>query len=190
MGEYDIDLRGRFYTIEELEALRRKYAKRANQRLLRLERAGLNYYAYDRAMLYLERTRKSKRFSESRGFKGNKQALLRELDSLTTFLNSRTSTVSGQRSIEREKIRTFENKGYNVGDPRQFFNFLSSFAYKSLANSKIPSEMLIEFFTKSRDSEKSLGQIYGELEKFKRGAVSGVDTLFNNFGIKMGISNK
>ena len=101
MGEYDIDLRGGFYTIEELEALRRKYAKRANQRLLRLERAGLNYYAYDRAMLYLERTRKSKRFSESRGFKGNKQALLRELDSLTTFLNSRTSTVSGQRSIER-----------------------------------------------------------------------------------------
>ena len=190
MGEYDIDLRGRFYTIEELEALRRKYAKRANQRLLRLERAGLDYYAYDRAMLYLERTRKTTRFSESKTFKGNKQALLRELDSLTTFLSSRTSTVAGQRSIEREKIKSFENKGYNVGDPRQFFNFLSSSAYKTLANSKIPSEILIEFLTKSRDAGKSLGQIYGELEKFKTGAVSGVDTLFKKFGISMGISNK
>lgn len=191
MGEYDIDLRGRFYAIEELESLRRKFAKRANQRLLRLERAGLDYYAYDRAQLYLNRTRGTNRFSESKNYKGSKQALLRELDALTTFLGSKTSTVAGQRQIEREKIRMFEQKGYHVGDnSRQFFNFLSSSAYKQLSNSKIPSEMLIEFYTKAIDAGKSLGQIYTELDKFARGAVSGVDTLFNNFGIKMGIKNK
>lgn len=190
MGEYDIDLRGRFYTIEELESLRRKFAKRANQRLLRLERAGLDYYAYDRAALYLSRTRGTHRFSESKTYKGSKQALLRELDALTTFLGSKTSTVAGQRSIERAKIRAFEQKGYHISNSRSFFNFLSSSVYKKLANSKIPSEILIEYYTKSADAEKSLGQIYTELEKFSRGAISGVDTLFNNFGIKMGINNK
>lgn len=191
MGEYDIDLRGRFYTINELESMRRKYAKRANQRLLRLERAGMDYYAYDRAMLYLERTRGKNRFSESKKYQGSKQGLLRELDALTTFLGSKSSTVKGQKEIQKARTETFRAKGYSIEqNERLFYNFLSSSAYKKLANSRIPSDILIEFYTKARDAGKSLGEIYTELDKFAKGAISGVDALFKKFGIKIGVNNQ
>ena len=96
----------------ELSQTRRKLAKRANQRLLRLERSespvtGEAYHAgaYDIALDYLRTIGREKRFSESINYAKtideesgetayNIYRLKREILELDTFLHSKTSTVS------------------------------------------------------------------------------------------------
>lgn len=95
-------------TATQLQAAVRKAAKAANQRLVRLEKAGKTRGIYQTAMGALEGR---KRFKE-RPNKLTLPQLRREYANLRTFLSSKSSTVSGQSDIDEKRYQTAVNRGY------------------------------------------------------------------------------
>lgn len=94
----------------DLEAAVRKAAKAANQRLLRLERAGATKGVYKSAMqdLGLDRVR----FSE-RPQKLSLAELRHEYVSLRSFLSAKTSTLQGRNEWLHNIYNTLLSKGYD-----------------------------------------------------------------------------
>lgn len=183
--KYGMDLRGEFHTVEELQSIRLKYAKIANARLRSLERAERDVYAYDVATRYTERTRKSKRFSEAKKFSKNPRDLMRDIDALTQFLNSQTSTVRGQKKLENKKINSFEKKlEVTIPNKREFWNFLSGNSFQNLRGArKGDSNYFVDFYVRSKEEGYSLADINKALDEYRRGEVKGIDELFNKTGL-------
>lgn len=179
----NIDVRRGGYTSDELAAMRRKLAKRANARLLSLERAGRDYWAYDIAQRYLN-ARNRRRFSEGK-FKGSEKNAIRELEEIISFLNSASSTISGSKAIEKKIKASFIEKGVNVSDlgERDFFDFLDWYNSDKRGRSKIQSAIAIDFYNKSIQQGKSKEDVQREIEKFKQGRTSLRD-MYNTNGIR------
>ena len=100
-------------------------ARRANQRLRALERAGYNTAAYRLATFDTQDFNNSNRFS-SRVRGRSDEDLQREYDSIVKFLGWKTSTVSGERKRRENIIKAFENKGLTIDNPQEFLDFLAS----------------------------------------------------------------
>lgn len=109
------------YTTDQLIALRRKYAKAVNQRMVRAERAGMKIA--DSPALELLAKQGRARFSEARGIPAHllrtdasgktsvdKNALKREISTLTGFLGSVRTTREGIQAIQKSTSNTFEKK--------------------------------------------------------------------------------
>lgn len=93
--------------VSELAEERRKLAKRANQRMVRLEQAGLDKFAYKKAQSYLYGMGR-KRFSESRKATDIYHER-RELAELEKFLNSVSSTPSGLEKKYKNAYKTLKS---------------------------------------------------------------------------------
>lgn len=93
---------------ETLPALQRELitlSKRANVRLAALERAGRARWAYERATLFTQSTTGRNRFFQ--GKITDKKALRAQFEEVTRFLESRSSTISGQKAIVNERVKRF-----------------------------------------------------------------------------------
>ena len=101
------------YSVDELQRMRRALAKRANQRIVRLERGeskvtgekwntfGAVTEVYD----YLNRQKEGRtRFRETSKALTDSQALKREITVLQGFLGRKSSIVSGMQEIEEKRI--------------------------------------------------------------------------------------
>ena len=184
----NIDIRQGGYTLEELDRMRRKLAKRANARLLALERAGRDYWAYDIAQQYLN-ARNRQRFSE-RSFKGSERNAIRELEEIISFLNSASSTISGSKAIENKIKSSFARKGVDVSElgSRDFFDFLDWYNSDKRGRSKIQSAIAIDFYNKAIQQGKSKEDVETSIEQFKQGRASLRDMYAAN-GIKYNASD-
>ena len=176
----------------QLIKLRVKYAKRANQRLVRLERSespvtGKPYQAgaYDLAMQYLKATREDKtggkyRFSESPNYTKHVDAetgetaydmyrIKRDILELQTFLSSKSSTVKGNREIERKRIETFANAGIDekVAASAAFYDFLNSNAYEYFVMNAFTSETIIDIYNTYREAGVDAKKIQEAFDKLK-----------------------
>lgn len=180
-----IDLRGRFYSLDELASIRSRYARIANQRLRALEKAGRDYWAYDTATLYTQRAYGTNRFKTGK-WKGNKEGLVHELEELQDFLTAESSTVSGSRRIEDRIVNTFSREhNIQIQNRREFFNFLSSATYKAIANNGISSGMIIDFYVRSREIGKTISDIEQALSDFRTNKVEGIRELYDRSGISV-----
>lgn len=145
---------------EALQAVRRKLAKRANQRLVRLERSvspisGEAYHvgAYDIAQAELGERR---RYSEKLDYLTDITELKKEIGQLQAFLNAKSSTVSGNRAIEKKRVETLTNLGRDeeghavisleTATSKGFYDFISSKAYIYLSEKQVDSEGLQEIY--------------------------------------------
>ena len=176
-------------TQQELAALRRKLAKRANQRMVRLERSkseisgeAFHAGAYDIAQDYLRQTGRGKRFSESINYTKtiNKETgeasfdiyrLKREILELDTFIHSKTSTVSGNREAERKRIETFTSEEYGLSrevvSSKGFYDFLQSEAYDYFVQNSFTSEQLLDIYNIYREAGASSSKIRQGIAKYK-----------------------
>lgn len=94
----------------ELEAIVRKAAKAANQRLVRLERAGETGGVYKMAMHDLG-IKKRRRYRErTQGL--SMTALRNEYGILRDFLSAKTSTVQGLRDTRDKRYQTAKARGF------------------------------------------------------------------------------
>lgn len=91
----------------------RKAAKAANQRLLRMERAGLTKGVYARISGQLERMGR-RRFAESAGRLENMslQDLRHEYVLLRDWLSAKTSTVQGKKNVDIIRYNTAKMRGF------------------------------------------------------------------------------
>lgn len=147
-------------SMEALQAVRRKLAKRANQRMVRLERSaspitGKAYHvgAYDIAQAELG---DRKRFSESLNHLTDITELKKEIGQIQAFLNAKSSTVSGNVEIEEKRIATLTNLGRDeeghtpiseaTARSAGFYDFISSKAFIYLSEKQVDSEGLQEIY--------------------------------------------
>ena len=100
---------------EELSRAVRRAAKAANQRLLRLERAGATKGIYENAMYDLVNR---KRFKERTG-NLSLNALRHEYKILRSFLSAKTSTIQGRKETIDKRYNTAKERGF-TGSPEEF----------------------------------------------------------------------
>lgn len=171
------------YNLAELNKLRRRLAKRANQRLREIERAGYTEaYVYATTMSgYLQPTERT------RFYEGTRQmdlfTLREELNELRWFLNAKTSTVGGIRAFERETSKQFSKLPSFQKSPDLFWKYMSSATVKHLKNMGYSSEELIEYYDFSTENRIGYDDIMSALKDFEKGEIDSWDNLYNKVGL-------
>lgn len=196
----DINVWQSSYTVDQLEQMRRKLAKRANQRIVRLERAEslvsgeslANFGAIEKVNQYLQKQGKEEklRFSERQHVVMSSRELKREISELQNFLNAKTSTVSGAHKIERLRIDTFKKKGIEFASNKEFYDFLNSDVYQK-AITGFDSSTIVDVYDKAKKvTNKSGEEVYND-DKIKEvildyisGEKTSVKGLYEKFGLK------
>lgn len=120
-------------TSDQLE-LRRKLAKRINQRMVRLEKKGLTKgaaYADYQDLL-------NKFFGGAKRIPENKNIYKRlprtELKAMQALLREKTSTVQGWREIMDARVRTIKERyGIEFKNNYELYDFITSLEFKNLA---------------------------------------------------------
>ena len=171
------------YNLAELNKLRRRLAKRANQRMREIERTGYtDAYVYATTMSgYLQPT------DRTRFYEGTRQmdlfTLREELNDLRWFLNAKTSTVGGIRAFERETSKHFANLKSFKKSPDLFWKYMSSASVKHLKKMGYSSEELIEFYDFATENRVGYDQIMGALKEFEKGEIDSWDNLYSKVGL-------
>lgn len=182
--QYTLDLTD-FKTAAELNTERLRLARIANRRLRALEAAGRDFWAYDRATNYTQRSRGSNRYSQKKEWNGTVEGLKQELEELISFLNSKTSTVSGSKAVENKIITKHKTRGRTLSEPTRFFNFLQSDMYKRLANKYISSEKLQDYYDRRVEDDISDEKIEATLKAFEKDEIHDVAELFESAGYSL-----
>jgi hypothetical protein len=94
---------GSLESYQKLQKENARLAKIANSRMRALEKSGLDMNAYNRARTFLDEIG-VKRFSTVLPDQGNYKAIVKQLEELVTFVNSKTSTVAGARTALNAKL--------------------------------------------------------------------------------------
>lgn len=148
---------------KELYEIRRKLAKRLNQRMRRLERAGIDYgaikmYRQDLARYYAGK----KGFTESRG-KTTGISVKHEISLIQNLLNLPTSTLPGIKKIRKKAMSTFESR-YNVKfkNVQEYEDFIASETWKKL-DEMFGSGTALDIIAKS---QKTVSEIQKEVETY------------------------
>lgn len=166
------------HTFKELQEVRRRLAKTANQRLVRLERAksevtGESYASFgaaDIAYEYLDRQGRN-RFSEQLEFYDSKSqdslSIRREIATLQSFISAKSSSVAGQKEIEAKRLKTFSGKGIAHASNKEFYAFLNSDTFKNYSK-MFDSETVIELYDSAMEyndagtAQAMLDSLYNE----------------------------
>lgn len=184
----ELDLRGDFTTLDDLNKLRVKLARRANSRLLRLEKKAIKTdqkyvgWAYKPATRYTQKAYGSNRFSTRKEISDNPFEVIEELEEIINFLNAESSTVTGVKNIESRIIETFRKKGLEVRNPKDFFDFLSSETYKQ-SEKNLSSEQIQELFDRAVGTGKTVKQVQQTLEDFNNRKINTIDELYEDVGL-------
>lgn len=118
---------------KELYAIRKKLAKRLNQRMRRLERAGIDY-----GVIKMYRKEVARYYTGNKGFKeslGKTKGITvkHEISIIQSLLNRPTSTLQGIRRIRKKAMNTFEEK-YNIHfkNVQEYEDFIESDTWKKM----------------------------------------------------------
>lgn len=174
------DVYGNQYSTAQLQEIRRKLAKRANNSLRDLARnsspiTGEVYNSYGAAVNALDylKARNRRYFSESLTLTENRTVLKAEIQRLQYFLTRPSHTVKGQREIEQKRIATFEKKGIHFASSKEFYQFLNSGTFQSLRKLQYSSEQLIEDYERAREQGMTNDQVVenlsNALDAFRKG---------------------
>lgn len=174
--------------LAELNKLRRKLAKRANSRLLSLERAGIEYGAYAQAAHYLSQVvapGRKLRFSEAAALP--LKDLRQQLYEMERFLNAQTSTVGGVHKYQSQVYATAAARyNFDTGaiSEADYLNFVSSQAFQvSKKQGYISSEELVEFFNYASSQGKTNTEIKQALNDLNKGKIEDAQSLYNAVGL-------
>lgn len=171
------------YDLEELNKLRRRLAKRANQRLRDIERAGYtDAYVYASTMSgYLLPSERTRFFEGTRNLE--LRSLKTELDELRWFLNAKTSTVGGIRKFERATSQKFAELGSFQKNPDLFWKYMSSASVKHLKKLGYSSEELIEFYDFATESRVGYDDVMSAVRDFEQKKLDSWDELYSRVGL-------
>lgn len=178
----ELDLRNDFTSLDDLNKLRVKLARRANSRLLRLEKKGLVGWAYKPAVRYTQKAYGTNRFSTRKEISDDPFEVIEEVEEIINFLNAESSTVTGVRNIESRITETFRKKGLDVKNPKDFFDFLSSETYKQ-SEKNLSSEQIQELFDRAVGVGKTAMEIKQTLEDFNNKKITTIDELYEDVGL-------
>lgn len=131
--------------LQELIDRNKALAKRANSALARLEKSGFTRYAYDRAISYTESEFGMRRFTTSREKLPWIEDLQINIQEMSTFLSSKSSTISGNKAIDKSIVDAFRMKGVNIpkGQENEFLDLIASDDFETLKKAYVDSGTII-----------------------------------------------
>lgn len=148
--------------------------RRANTRLLSLEKAGFDMYAYDRAEHFLETVFERKRFPKATS-KRDEWDIIQEAQQLSKFLNAKTSTIRGFREIEEKRLSNLREKypeinGMTAEKQRSFLRFISGEETQNIfEETDRSSEIISVMISVWEDSERQKSKILRAFERYLAG---------------------
>ena len=168
----------------------------ANRRLTNLEKAGFERWAYDRAITHIESVdgKGATRFNKSLTDIVDLQLNIQEM---SKFLDSRTSTVAGNRAIDKEIIDAFRDKTLELDDGsiqflkikkvdiKAFTDILKSDAWEELKKHYVSSDVLIDDMVKISnltENKVTWEQVLAEYKKVTSGDIT-YDVALENLGV-------
>lgn len=163
-------------SLQILQAQARKLGKRANQRMLRLERSGLDYYAYDRTSEFLKTEMMRNRFPES--VKSMDTAdIVRSIEEAQKFLSSPTSLVSEQKKIRKNRLEGFKAANIEVPEDQvdKLMRFLGSQGMEAVwnkASSVETSEEIVNLINGALAKSHTYADIYYQFMRFDAGEIT------------------
>lgn len=199
-------------TAKEYAEWRAALAKRANTRLRALEKSASKItgekYTYGAYKKYAQDVLNMDipRFSESKK-PGNINVMKSEIRQLNQFLNAKSSTIAGNRDIERLRIETFEKgewgrKKFDAeGNPlpknrkkikfasnKEFYDFLTSGILSKKINPYIDSEKMIELYESAREKgimhDEIIDRMFDAFTEFKNNtAPKSLEYISNKLGL-------
>ena len=147
---YALDLRARAISgdkaaYEEMVERNKALAKKANRRLSALEKAGFTRYAYDRAISYTESEYGMKRFTTDLNKLKDIPDLQINLQEMSKFIDSKASTVSGNKRIDLNIVNSFRDKGITIpkGSENEFIDLIKSDEFQTLKKTYVDSDVLV-----------------------------------------------
>lgn len=163
-------------SLQTLQAQARKLGKRANQRMLRLERSGLDYYAYDRASEFLKTEMMRNRFPESVKSM-DPTDIVRSIEEAQKFLSSPTSLVSEQKKIRKNRLEGFKAANIEVPEDQvdTLMRFLGSQGMEAVwnkASSVESSEEIVNLINGALAKSHTYADIYYQFLKFDAGEIT------------------
>lgn len=164
-------------SLETLQEQARKLGKRANQRMLRLERSGLDYYAYDRASAFLKTEMMRNRFPESVKTM-DAGDIVRSIEEAQKFLSSPTSLVSEQKKIREARLEGFKSANIEVPEDQadKLMRFLGSEGVKAMWNKLSSvvesSEEIVNLINGALAMSHTYADIYYQFLKFDAGEIT------------------
>ena len=163
-------------SLETLQSHARKLGKRANQRMLRLERSGLDYYAYDRASEFLKTEMMRNRFPESVKSMDTGD-IVRSIEEAQKFLSSPTSLVSEQKKIRKNRLEGFKAANIEVPDDQvdALMRFLGSQGMEGVwnkASSVESSEEIVNLINGALAKSHTYADIYYQFLRFDSGEIT------------------
>lgn len=163
-------------SLQTLQAQARKLGKRANQRMLRLERSGLDYHAYDRASEFLKTEMMRNRFPESVKSM-DPTDIVRSIEEAQKFLSSKTSLVSEQKKIREARLEGFRSANIEVPDDQvdMLMRFLGSEGMEGVWNkaaSVESSEEIVNLINGALAKSHTYADIYYQFLRFDAGEIT------------------
>lgn len=180
MKNIDIDAISQM-TIEQQRQVLRTLAKRANSRLLSLERGGYTKNAYEKAKynidkIYGKREKQKTRFSERTG-NLSKMQVAREIRAVTEFLTSVSSTVSGNKKIRKSRENWVKaNLGVDMENVDDFFEYMEAFTSNRI-HDYLDSKQVMKDINAAIEQGMTKAELEQVYENFKKGMFKAEKTL-------------
>lgn len=140
-------------TAEDLRPVVRKAAKAANQRLVRLEKAGLTTGIYKGVQKVLGKVEKP-RFKERTQSLGIYE-LREEYEQLRSFLTAKGSTVQGVKAADKKRYQKARGMGFK-GSQQDFFDAVEKY-YSDQVAKIYSSDVIYEAITSNDTIEIDAG---------------------------------
>lgn len=162
---------------KELARLYTRLAKRLNQRMVRLERAGFaseSGGAYADYNVILKKFGYKKRIREKINFDYSDRNVLymqlssmrKQVQMMQNVLKEKSSTVPGWNSIIKKRREKLYNYGLEFKDTSEMSAFFESYAFE-LISMLYSSEQAVEFVGKSLRDGDTINEIISKLEEFR-----------------------
>lgn len=159
-----------------------KMAKKANQRLLSLERNDINSQAYKAASYRIKRRfdKEKVRFNKAgRSYAdynmSNVKKAIRYALEIENFLSSKTSTIKGYNESIYKTLNSLEKKYGVVEDTNVFEEFLKSEFFKEFVEKK--SDEVMQFGIDKIETTDDIEKLDTIYQKYKKGEIYAADII-------------
>ena len=162
---------------KELARLYRSLAKRLNQRMVRLERAGFtsesggayaDYNVILKKFGYNKRIREKIKldYSDRNVFYMQLSSMRKQVKMMQDVLREKSSTVPGWNSIIKKRREKLSEYGLEFKDTSEMSAFFQSYAFE-LISLLYSSEQAVEFVGKALRDGDTMSEIISKLEEFR-----------------------
>lgn len=180
-----------FQDAEKIMQEYRRLAKRANQRILRVERTGFNSQSVKYAKSYIERTypkTKSGKLRFPETLKGESdfekvQKASRDIPVIMEFLEKKTSRAGYVKKLQKKRDEFFASE-YGVKSEDELYQVLAFAKEKRQGSRLLSSDRLIFMYKEYKEKGYTSEMLKEDIEEYRKGTIDTLTDIEELRGVK------